>query len=155
LKNSHWAICSGIFTNRDIGSVERNFLLVLDWELTIGESDVLAHRDALRVTAAHQLRKRVTVDDHASLEKVSQMRRRSSCCPSESPVSYWSDSDDGSSSLPQTPHTVETFSNGLQSQDDSYCLMLVRSRHLKNLSAMFQQFDSALQSDRGGEYRLL
>ncbi|KAI0086249.1 hypothetical protein BDY19DRAFT_854168, partial [Irpex rosettiformis] len=47
LKNIHWAICSGVFDKRDIGLIEREFLSVLDYELTVQESDLLTHHDAL------------------------------------------------------------------------------------------------------------
>ncbi|VDB82878.1 unnamed protein product [Peniophora sp. CBMAI 1063] len=47
LKNIHWAMCTGIFGKRDIGRIEREFLSVLDWELSISEEDVLAHHAEL------------------------------------------------------------------------------------------------------------
>ncbi|KAJ7853103.1 hypothetical protein B0H13DRAFT_2254875 [Mycena leptocephala] len=43
LKNVHWALCTG-----------REFLDVLDWDLSVGESDLLAHHEGL--LAASQLR---------------------------------------------------------------------------------------------------
>ncbi|KAL6306171.1 hypothetical protein BKA93DRAFT_164682 [Sparassis latifolia] len=43
LKNVHWAICSGVFGKRDIGRIEREFLDVLDFELGVSETDLLAH----------------------------------------------------------------------------------------------------------------
>ncbi|KIK62812.1 hypothetical protein GYMLUDRAFT_107879, partial [Collybiopsis luxurians FD-317 M1] len=43
LKNVHWAICTGIFGQRDISRIEREFLEVLDWELGITEDDILTH----------------------------------------------------------------------------------------------------------------
>ncbi|KZV65939.1 hypothetical protein PENSPDRAFT_744900 [Peniophora sp. CONT] len=43
LKNIHWAMCTGIFGKRDIGRIEREFLSVLDWDLSISEDDALAH----------------------------------------------------------------------------------------------------------------
>ena len=40
-------MCTGIFGKRDIGRIEREFLAVLDWELSISEADVLAHHAQL------------------------------------------------------------------------------------------------------------
>ncbi|KAI0005917.1 hypothetical protein BJV74DRAFT_800795 [Russula compacta] len=47
LKNVHWAVCTGVFGKRDIGRIEREFLDVLDFELSISENDIMAHRDAI------------------------------------------------------------------------------------------------------------
>lgn len=47
LKNSHWAVATGLFGKRDIGRVEREFLDVLDWQLGVSESDVLDLHDSL------------------------------------------------------------------------------------------------------------
>ncbi|KZV62414.1 hypothetical protein PENSPDRAFT_591441 [Peniophora sp. CONT] len=43
LRNVHWAVVSNMFGHRDVGRIEREFLAVLDFELGITESDVLAH----------------------------------------------------------------------------------------------------------------
>ncbi|KAJ7453095.1 hypothetical protein FB451DRAFT_1373843 [Mycena latifolia] len=47
LKNVHWALCTGVFGKRDVGRIEREFLDVLDWELGVSESDLLAHHAGL------------------------------------------------------------------------------------------------------------
>ncbi|KAI0306681.1 hypothetical protein B0F90DRAFT_1808325 [Multifurca ochricompacta] len=47
LKNVHWAVCTGVFGKRDIGRIEREFLDVLDFELSISEDDIMAHHDAV------------------------------------------------------------------------------------------------------------
>jgi hypothetical protein len=47
LKNVHWAVCTGVFGKRDIGRIEREFLDVLDFELSLTENDILAHHDAI------------------------------------------------------------------------------------------------------------
>ncbi|KAJ7031251.1 hypothetical protein C8F04DRAFT_1222225 [Mycena alexandri] len=47
LKNVHWALCTGVFGKRDVGRIEREFLDVLDWELGVGEGDLLAHHEGL------------------------------------------------------------------------------------------------------------
>ncbi|KAJ7829051.1 hypothetical protein B0H13DRAFT_1538421, partial [Mycena leptocephala] len=41
LRNAQWARCTGIFGERDIGRIEREFLQVLDWELGFVEADLL------------------------------------------------------------------------------------------------------------------
>ncbi|KAF7310136.1 Cyclin N-terminal domain-containing protein [Mycena indigotica] len=51
LKNVHWALCTGVFGKRDVGRIEREFLEVLNWELSIKESDLLAHHSALVAVA--------------------------------------------------------------------------------------------------------
>ncbi|KAH9981412.1 hypothetical protein BGW80DRAFT_1434572 [Lactifluus volemus] len=47
LKNVHWAVCTGVFGKRDIGRIEREFLDVLDFELSIREEDLMVHHDAI------------------------------------------------------------------------------------------------------------
>ncbi|KAJ7910012.1 hypothetical protein B0H13DRAFT_1616098 [Mycena leptocephala] len=49
LKNAHWALCipGRVFSKRDIGRIEREFLVVLDWELGVRETDLLAHHAGL------------------------------------------------------------------------------------------------------------
>ncbi|KAI9446568.1 hypothetical protein H4582DRAFT_1906658 [Lactarius indigo] len=47
LKNVHWAVCTGVFGKRDIGRIEREFLDVLDFELSITEDDLMAHHDSV------------------------------------------------------------------------------------------------------------
>jgi hypothetical protein len=39
----HWAVCTGVFGKRDVGRIEREFLDVLDFELSISEADIMAH----------------------------------------------------------------------------------------------------------------
>lgn len=47
LNNLHWSSCTGIFSSGDIGRVEREFLDVLDWELSVQEPDIIAHHDMI------------------------------------------------------------------------------------------------------------
>ena len=47
LKNVHWAVCTGVFGKRDIGRIEREFLDVLDFELSITENDIMVYHDAI------------------------------------------------------------------------------------------------------------
>ena len=54
LKNSHWAIATGVFGKRDIGRIEREFLDVLDWELAVSESDILDLHDSLIALYPHR-----------------------------------------------------------------------------------------------------
>ncbi|KAJ6563710.1 hypothetical protein DFH09DRAFT_1364084 [Mycena vulgaris] len=52
LKNVHWALCAGVFGKRDVGRIEREFLDVLDWELGVGEADLMAHHAGLAFALA-------------------------------------------------------------------------------------------------------
>ncbi|KAJ6521451.1 hypothetical protein DFH09DRAFT_1047888 [Mycena vulgaris] len=52
LKNVHWALCTGVFGKRDVGRIEREFLDVLDWELGVGEADLMAHHAGLAFALA-------------------------------------------------------------------------------------------------------
>ncbi|KAJ7896343.1 hypothetical protein B0H14DRAFT_2285089, partial [Mycena olivaceomarginata] len=47
LKNAHWALCTGVFSSKDVGRIEREFLDVLDWNLGVTEADLLAHHQGL------------------------------------------------------------------------------------------------------------
>jgi hypothetical protein len=47
LKKAHWALGTGVFGNKDVGRIEREFLDVLDWELGVQEADLLAHHEGL------------------------------------------------------------------------------------------------------------
>jgi len=94
LKNSHWAIATGLFGKRDIGRVEREFLDVLDWELAVSESDILDLHDSLM--ALYPLRRLARAPKHL--------------IPSVKAVFSWSDSDSENSSpasspAPSTPST--------------------------------------------------
>ncbi|KAJ7853092.1 hypothetical protein B0H13DRAFT_2083218 [Mycena leptocephala] len=53
LKNAHWVLCTGVFGNKDVGRIEREFPDVLDWELGVREGDLLAHHEGL-VTASRR-----------------------------------------------------------------------------------------------------
>jgi len=54
LKNIHWALCTGVFGKRDVGRIEREFLDVLDWELSVSEEDLLVHHaDISAIVFAH------------------------------------------------------------------------------------------------------
>jgi hypothetical protein len=47
LKNVEWSLITEVFGERFIGRIEREFLDVLNWDLGIKESDILAHHDSL------------------------------------------------------------------------------------------------------------
>ncbi|KAI0748715.1 hypothetical protein C8Q80DRAFT_1103380 [Daedaleopsis nitida] len=112
LKNVHWALCTGVFGKRDIGRIEREFLDVLDFELSISESDILAHHDAiLALSRPHHARHQHHI---AAREQHKRHARRDS-----SPInSRWStdssemDVDSESSfesvSLPRTPEPLSS-----------------------------------------------
>ncbi|KAG2103941.1 hypothetical protein BD769DRAFT_1505786 [Suillus cothurnatus] len=59
LKNVHWALCTGVFGKRDVGRIEREFLDVLDFDLSITEDDILSHHDSLSSVAlpSHDFRR--------------------------------------------------------------------------------------------------
>lgn len=40
-------MCTGVFGKRDVGRIEREFLDVLDFELSITEDDIMAHHDSI------------------------------------------------------------------------------------------------------------
>jgi hypothetical protein len=94
LKNSHWAVATGLFGKRDIGRIEREFLEVLDWELAVSESDILDLHDSLM--ALYPLR--------------CFARAQKRLIPSVKTVFSWSDSESENSSpasspSPSTPST--------------------------------------------------
>lgn len=109
LKNVHWALCTGVFGKRDIGRIEREFLDVLDYELTLHESDLLSHHDALlSLVAPPRLALRTasapaSPRNHTRAHHHHRSRRAS---PPPSLPSRWSDSTDSESehsSAPQSP----------------------------------------------------
>lgn len=42
-KNMDWALCTGILTSRDVGIIERRFLAILDFNLSLSEDNILVH----------------------------------------------------------------------------------------------------------------
>ncbi|KAF5313554.1 hypothetical protein D9758_019117 [Tetrapyrgos nigripes] len=144
LKNIHWALCTGVFGKRDVGRIEREFLDVLDWELSVSEQDLLVHHaDISAIIFAHT--QRHTHSSPASSPSASPASSTSSSSPSSLSSSASSSSrhhpyspyrtrnhhrssapvpdlvsspmsSDGSSS-PQTPSTLESSPD---STDDFY-----------------------------------
>ncbi|KAI0716925.1 hypothetical protein C8Q76DRAFT_594667, partial [Earliella scabrosa] len=43
IKNAHWSFYTSLFSTRDIGVMEREFLGVLNYDLRVTEADLLAH----------------------------------------------------------------------------------------------------------------
>ncbi len=104
LKNVHWALCTGVFGKRDIGRIEREFLDVLDFELSVSEADLLAHHDALLARSA-------PLHAHTRLPHQRHTRRASSPLNSRwssdsSDMDVDSESSFESLSLPRTPEPV-------------------------------------------------
>ena len=106
LKNIHWAMVSGTFGKRDIGRIEREFIEVVDWELTITEADLLVVHGALlhllpaqRTAATHVISEAVGVSPPSS-----PVTSESSQDSDSSESSHWSD-DDSDSDSHSTPAT--------------------------------------------------
>ncbi|KIY71088.1 hypothetical protein CYLTODRAFT_419225 [Cylindrobasidium torrendii FP15055 ss-10] len=105
LKNVHWAICTGVFGKRDIGRIEREFLDVLDFELSVTEDQLLSHQAGL---AAVALPTPSPSPRHSPITRPTSSQRRSHHrvsvpVPALEPSSP--SSSDGTSS-PQTPSTL-------------------------------------------------
>ncbi|KAK7052061.1 cyclin N-terminal domain-containing protein [Favolaschia claudopus] len=63
LRNVHWAMVTRVFGQGDIGRIEREFLEVLNWELSVTEADVLAHQELLDNTLPLMPATRKSVDE--------------------------------------------------------------------------------------------
>ncbi|THH20904.1 hypothetical protein EW146_g567 [Bondarzewia mesenterica] len=96
LKNVHWAVCTGVFGKRDIGRIEREFLDVLDFELSVSEADILSHHDAIMsvVSPSHKFARGVPRRHVPALD-----------CPS-STFSSPSPTSTAASFSPRTPPTL-------------------------------------------------
>lgn len=98
LKNVHWALCTGVFGKRDVGRIEREFLDVLDWDLSVSEADLLAHHPAVMAVSRPRHHHRAH----------SPVRERPPPFSSESDDSMDADSDVSTqpSASPRTPGDV-------------------------------------------------
>ncbi|KAJ7444447.1 hypothetical protein FB451DRAFT_75743 [Mycena latifolia] len=100
LKNTHWALYSGVFDTRDVGRIEREFLDVLDWELGVTEADLLAHHAGLSAA--------LEVEVSFRLSSAGGMFQRTRHGHLASPPDSTADSDDPTSlsapHLPGAPH---------------------------------------------------
>lgn len=47
LKNKEWSLATRTFGERDVGRIEREFLDVLDWDLSVTESDIIQHHKSI------------------------------------------------------------------------------------------------------------
>lgn len=104
LKNIHWALCTGVFGKRDVGRIEREFLDVLDYELTLHESDLLSHHDAI-MSFVYPSRFAHRTHHTASAPASPRNHRRShlALAPTASLPSRWSDSSDSDSDHSTSP----------------------------------------------------
>ena len=106
MKNVHWALCTGVFGKRDVGRIEREFLDVLDYELTLHESDLLSHHDtiiSLVYPSRFLARPHHTVSAPASPRH--HHRAHAKAAPANSLPSHFSDSSDSGSDASTSPST--------------------------------------------------
>jgi hypothetical protein len=97
-------MATGVFGKRDVGRIEREFLQVLNWDLSISEDDILSHHHCIYSPPANSL-----VDAHQSpLVATPSPNYIHSLDMAENEISSWSDSDESCSSdsslSPITPH---------------------------------------------------
>lgn len=110
LKNVHWALCTGVFGKRDVGRIEREFLDVLDFELSVTEDEILSHHDALSAVALPSHIHRRHADPHT---RTHYQPATHAACPDLDPSSPKSSSS-GSSPEPRTPETLVDPAHGTQ-----------------------------------------
>ncbi|KAG2106719.1 uncharacterized protein F5147DRAFT_699611 [Suillus discolor] len=125
LKNVHWALCTGVFGKRDVGRIEREFLDVLDFDLSITEDDILSHHDGLSSVAlpSHDFRR---LADYSPSHAHSQYNRSHHVrCPDLDPSSPHSSSS-GSSPQPLTPEAVpnSSFNPAVKTHHDAMELVI-------------------------------
>ncbi|KAJ6563679.1 hypothetical protein DFH09DRAFT_984757 [Mycena vulgaris] len=114
LKNVHWALCTGVFGKRDVGRIEREFLGVLDWELGVGEADLMAHHAGLAFALAPEpvrVPEPVSVSAAAKPLSVPPHTRR----PSVPELEPSSPQSSAASMSPRTPVSSSHFSSQLPS----------------------------------------
>lgn len=92
LQNVHWAIATGIFGKRDVGRIEREFLDVLDWDLTVSEEEIADLYPSI-------------IALYPRVQSATRPPIRPARCPTFTldPISF--DSDDSSSSAESSPRT--------------------------------------------------
>jgi len=110
LKNIHWALCTGVFGKRDVGRIEREFLDVLDFELSVSESDILSHHDSLSAVTlpSHSYRRHANPHTPARYHPTNHAG-----LPDLEPSSPKSSSS-GSSPAPSTPEALVDPSYGVR-----------------------------------------
>lgn len=96
-------MCTGIFGKRDIGRIEREFLAVLDWELSISEADVLSHHAQLSelMPELHHATAAVAAPLPSPTASVVSSTLSSPC-----PALHHSPASTAASFSPRTPHTL-------------------------------------------------
>ena len=87
-------MCTGVFGKRDVGRIEREFLQVLNWDLSISEDDILSHHHSIYSRHA----KSAADTPNSPLVATSSPHHSHSLDPEENEISSWSDSDDSCSS---------------------------------------------------------
>ncbi|KAG6829877.1 hypothetical protein H0H92_003222 [Tricholoma furcatifolium] len=131
LKNVHWALCTGVFGKRDVGRIEREFLDVLDFQLSITEDDLLSHHDGLSAVALASHSHRISrsfIHPHPRRRQAHHIL----LVPELEPSSPESSSSPGSDS-PRTPSTLASSpaypptQKGAQPQHSNKTLELLRS----------------------------
>ncbi|KAL4248808.1 Cyclin PHO80-like protein [Abortiporus biennis] len=117
LKNFHWAVCTGVFGSRDIGRIEREFLDVLDYNLSVTEDDILVHHPSIMSLVIHSasLKSQAPVYIQSLVapqnRKVSQtLSSSSSSASSMSDSGSDSDFDSDSESYYESPITPDSTS---------------------------------------------
>lgn len=113
-KNTYWAAWTGLFGKGDIGRVEREFVDVLDWDLSLRESDIIAQHNLL--TATSRSTQPHTYHHHRYHPRVGHATRRSSTFNLDDD-SDWSDSEDESSSSSESDVAPRTPVHGHGPQD--------------------------------------
>jgi hypothetical protein len=96
LQNVHWAVATGVFGKRDVGRIEREFLDVLDWDLTVSESEIADLHPTI-------------IPLYPRAQHVAPPPTRPARCPTFTLDATSSDSDSSSSasSSPRTPNDSE------------------------------------------------
>lgn len=84
---------TGVFGKRDVGRIEREFLQVLSWDLSISEDDILSHHHSIYSLLANPV-----ADTHESSPVATSSNYSRSLDLAENEVSSWSDSDESCSS---------------------------------------------------------
>ncbi|KAI0697332.1 hypothetical protein C8T65DRAFT_614875 [Cerioporus squamosus] len=129
LKNVHWALCTGVFGKRDIGRIEREFLDVLDFELSVHEADLLAHHDTLLALSRPAHTHVATREHHKRHARRTSSPLGSRWSTDSSDMDVDSESSFESVSLPRTPEPIAStvpfptkaeldFSANVSSHDD-------------------------------------
>jgi len=106
MKNVHWAGWSDVCLKRDVDRMEREFLNILDWDLTIREGDILAHHELITSSCRFGHRSYLPREHTRPLKRSRSITEFSDHSPhnssssSSSSSSEYSPSADSSSSAP-------------------------------------------------------